>query len=87
MSTIPKSKLDLVKNLYYDNGYSMNEISKKLNVSFNSVVYFMRQHHLKRRNFKEANKMIFDHKPLSFRIKTNLTEKEKELLIRAIMIY
>ncbi|MDD3066115.1 MAG: hypothetical protein PHT24_07670 [Endomicrobiaceae bacterium] len=65
----------------------MNDIASKLGVSLKSVIYFMQINNLKRRNYQEANNNFFQHKPLSFNIKKQLKNKERELLIKAVMIY
>jgi predicted DNA-binding protein YlxM (UPF0122 family) len=87
MSTIPKHKLNIIKKLYYEKGHSMKDIAKKFDVSLKTVSRFMENNNLKRRNLKEANSNTFKHKSLSFKIRTNLKDKDKELFIKAIMIY
>ena len=87
MGKIPKSKINVIKRLYYDKGYNMKDIAEKFDVSYKTVLCFMKSNDLKRRSFKEANKNSFEHKPLSFKFKINLKDKDRELLIKAIMIY
>ena len=47
-----------LKRLYYKEGLSMSDVAKALSVSIDSVVYLMRKHNLKRRDFKEANDLL-----------------------------
>ena len=79
MPALKDDKLAFVKKLYYKDGLSMKRVSETLNVSIDAVSYFMRRHGLKRRTFREDNRLRFEKKPLSFRIKNKLT-REDELL-------
>jgi len=87
MGTIPQNKISLVKKLYYDKGYGMQNIASYLNVSIYAVEYFMKHNSLKRRSYSEASKIVFNNTPLSFKIKTKLNEQEEKLKIKAVMIY
>jgi len=87
MGKIPKSKINVIKRLYYDKGYNMKDIAEKFDVSYKTVLCFMKSFYVSDRSFKEANKNSFEHKPLSFKFKINLKDKDRELLIKAIMIY
>jgi len=86
MATISSQKLNQVKE-WYIAGDSMREIGEKLGASLNSVIYFFRKHDISRRSPKEANKVLFDKKPLSFLIKDKLTAEEKRLKIAGLMLY
>jgi len=87
MGKIPQNKMRLIKKLYYDQGYSMKDIAKSLNVSLDAVCYFMRYNNLERRSGSEAQKTVFNNTPLSFKIKTKLSEREEKLKIKSVMIY
>jgi predicted DNA-binding protein YlxM (UPF0122 family) len=84
---IQKDKISLVKNLYYEQLYSMKEVAQRLGVSRDAVYYFMRKYNLERRNFVEANKVVFDKKPLSFSPKRKLSILEKRLKLAGVMLY
>lgn len=84
---IQKNKITLVKDLYYRQFYSMREIAQKLDVSIDVVYHFMRRHNLKRRNFIEANKVMFDKKPPSFFPKRRLSILEERLKLTGVMLY
>ncbi len=79
--------LDLVKKLYYQDKLSSIEISRKLGVSTDLVLSFMRREKLPRRNFTEANRFSFERKPKSFSLKGNLSDEEKKLKIAGVMLY
>jgi len=79
--------VDKVKKLYYKNGYSAREIGEFLGVSTEVVYDFMQKYNLPRRNLYEQNRILFAKKPLSFKVKKNLTQKEQKLKIAAIMLY
>ena len=76
-----------IKSLYYNKDYSAREIAEELKVSIDIVYKFMIRHNLKRRTFHESNRIRFEKSPLSYNLKKNLTEKEKQLKIAGIMLY
>jgi hypothetical protein len=84
MVTLSKN---LIEKLYYKEGLSVIELSKKLRISPWIVFAFMRKNNIARRSFFEANQKNFGKKPLSFSIRKNLSSKEKELKIAGILIY
>ncbi len=65
----------------------MSEVAKKIGISIDSVVYLMRKNNLKRRSFTESNKIVFQNKPLSFRVRNNKSQKSRELEIAGLMLY
>jgi len=84
---LSKKYIKKVKVLYYNKGYSAKEISEKLKVSMSVVYKFMIRHNLKRRTFHESNIIRFEKSPISYNLKKNLTEKERQLKIAGIMLY
>ena len=84
---LSKEYLKKVKSLYYTKGYSAREVGEELNVSIDAVYKFMIRYDLERRTFEETNRIRFEKKSLSYCIKKNLTEKEKQLKIACIMLY
>lgn len=82
-----KKHLKIVKKLYYEKLYTMKEIAENFGVSVDAVVYFMRHNKLPRRSLKESNKVAFDKKPLSFKLKKNLSLSEKELKAVGTVLY
>ena len=87
MGIISDSKLKQIRNLYYQKGLCMQEIANQLGVSIDAVVYFMRRHNLKRRSFFEINKLRFEEKEPSFRIRSVNSLYAKELKAIGIMLY
>ncbi len=87
MGKISDGKIKRVKNLYYRDKLSMKEIAGSLNVSIDAIVYFMRKHGLKRRNFSEINKLRFDKAKPSFRKKRLDSARKKELKAIGSMLY
>ena len=79
--------LEEVKSLYSEKGFSAQEIGKTFGKSTSSVYDFMREHGLQRRLPAETNNFIYERKQLSFCVKTNLSQEERELKIAGIMLY
>lgn len=84
MATLSKN---LIERLYRKNKLSCSEIAKKLKTTTWTVLGFMARNNIPRRTFKEANRICFNKKPLSFSIKKNLSEKEKELKMAGVFVY
>ncbi len=84
---LSKDKIEIVKRYYYDNKMNASEIAAKLKVSPNGVYSFMIRHGLERRNLSEQNKIRFDKKPLSFKIKSKLSNKDEQLIVAGVMLY
>lgn len=87
MSKIPLSKLKTLRKLYYAQHYTMSEVARHLDVSLDSVIYFMRHHDLKRRNLSEASAVAFTKKKPSFVKKTLKSFEDKELAAIGAMLY
>lgn len=87
MATIDEKKLKRIQILYYHQKRSVPEIAKKLNVSLDAAYYFFRRHNLRRRNLSEQNAVRFSRKPLSFKIKEQLSKNETELKILGVILY
>jgi len=83
---ITKVQEILVKNLY-TKGMTGREISIKLKLSLKQIYSALRRQQVPCKSLREQNKILFDKKPLSFRFKENLSVKERELLVAAIMLY
>lgn len=78
---------DLIEKLYYKDKLSARQIAKKLKTTTWTVLGFMARNDIKRRTFKEANIICFDNKPLSFRLKKNLSGNETRLKIAGTFLY
>ncbi|MDP3763806.1 MAG: hypothetical protein Q8Q92_04170 [bacterium] len=65
----------------------MKAIGLELSVSIDAVCYFMRKHRLKRRDGSESSALLFSRKPLSYKIKNNLSASDLELKTAGIMLY
>jgi len=87
MATISDKNLELIKDFYYKKLYSARKIAQEFRVSIDAVYYFMRRHRLKRRTFSEENKLRFDSKEPSFRVRKALSENEKELKVLGTILY
>ncbi len=86
MGKVSDDKLQLVKKLYYKDGYSMRRIAEFLHISADAVVYFMRHHELKRRSFQEEQELRFKNKKPSFK-RIVLTHRLRELYAMGTMLY
>lgn len=81
-----KLNSDTIRTLYWDRNYSVEEISKELDVSFWSLYAFMHRNNIPRRNPSETNYLINKDKP-KFEAKENLNALEQKLKIAGIMLY
>jgi hypothetical protein len=86
MANINNDKLEEIKG-YYQDGFSVREISEKIQAPFNATFYFLRKHKIPRRTARESNALQFAKKQLSFSIKENLSVEEEKLKIAALMLY
>lgn len=79
--------IDLIKTLYYTKELSTIEIADRLDVTPWVIIRFMRKMNLPRRTPREANAKRFERKPITFSLRQNLSNKEKELKTAGIMLY
>lgn len=87
MVAIDDMKLELIKQLYYCDGYSMRRVAEELGVSIDAVTYFMRRHRLERRTLQEDSAIRFQNKPLSYSIKENLSPDQEALRVIGVTLY
>lgn len=87
MAKISKEKINLVKNLYYDEKLTMLGISKRLGVGIDAVVYCMRKNKIKRRSLVEANIISFQNKKLSFHEQVKLSLNQEQLKLVGLILY
>lgn len=86
MPTLTEKQLEQVRFLYKE-GLSVRELSEKFEMSLDAMFYIFRKHQIPRRSASERNQTFFERKANSFRLKNNLTEKEKNLKTAGIMLY
>lgn len=79
--------IDQVKKLYFANGMSAKEVGDHLGKTVWQVIKFMKKHKLKRRLISETQRLQFGRKPLSYKLKRNLSESGKRLHVAGIMLY
>ncbi len=87
MAELKLGQLKNVRNLYYNKGLSMKAISLELGVSIDAVCYFMRKNKLRRRNGSENSALLFSRKPLSYKLKTDLSTSNLELKNAGVTLY
>ncbi len=71
----------------YRSGLSAQQIADYFGVSIHASYYTLRSLDVARRSAQETNRIRFEAKPLSYDLKTKLTEEEKRLKMAAIMLY
>ena len=81
----PKQQLEAAK--LYRSGLSAQQIADHFGVSIHASYYTLRSLDIPRRSAQETNRIRFEAKPLSYDLKTKLTQKEKQLKMAAIMLY
>jgi len=84
MVTLSKN---LVEKLYSKEKLSTIEIAKKLKTTTWTVMGFMTRNNIPRRTFKEASKISFENKPLTFFLKKGLSAKDKKLKMAGVFLY
>jgi predicted DNA-binding protein YlxM (UPF0122 family) len=84
---ISKDKKTIVENWYYKKQMPMIEIAKKLDVSIDAVVFFMRKNNLKRRSFSDIQKLRFEKSIPSFKRKKLSSKYLEELAVAGSMLY
>ncbi|MDD5347906.1 MAG: hypothetical protein PHT59_04760 [Candidatus Omnitrophica bacterium] len=77
---------DLIERLYYQENYSVNEVSRRLGLSFWDVYKTMNKFSLKRRDFSLAGSISNKNKP-QFRPKSFLSHQDELLKIAGYMLY
>ena len=87
MQTIPETVIPQIKHMYSHEQRSAREIAEKMHYSIDAVYYVMRKYHIKRRSSKQNNRLLFNRKPLSFKVKQPLTTSDRMLLIAGCMLY
>ena len=87
MAILNKKHLRVVKKLYYSNKLSMKVIADRLNVSLDSVYYFMRRNHLNRRSVSENEAIKFERKPLSYNLQKVLNKSDQYLKLAGVVLY
>lgn len=79
--------IEEVKRLYFEEGLSAKNVGEKLGASVWQVIKFMKKNNLVRRSATETNSIAFWKVPPTFKVKSILTDKEKELKIAGLMLY
>ncbi|OGI27291.1 MAG: hypothetical protein A2359_00575 [Candidatus Moranbacteria bacterium RIFOXYB1_FULL_43_19] len=87
MAAISEKNLDKVKELYYKEQLSVQDVANRLNVSIDAVFYCMRKNSLARRKTNESNSLRFERCAPSFKLKNTNSEKLRTLKIIGIMLY
>ena len=75
-----------VRDLYWNKQYNINQVAKRLGLSFWSLYGFMNRNNIQRRLPAEANYVVSRDKP-QFKIKENLSFLDEKLKIAGIMLY
>lgn len=71
----------------YQEGLSAKQVAVRLEVGMGAVYYALRKHGVVRRSIIESNRLQFESRPLSFKIKHPLTQEEGRLKFAAVLLY
>ncbi len=71
----------------YKSGLSAARVAQHFGVKIDAVFYTLRRHKVERRSIQETNRIRYEGEPLSFEIKTSLTDEEEALKLAAVMLY
>ena len=77
---------ETIRNLYWDNNYNIEQIAKKLDVSFWSLYNFMVKFNISRRDRSGAGFLSNRVRP-QFILKTGLSISDEKLKIAGVMLY
>lgn len=86
MPTLTEKQLEQVRMLYKE-GLSVRELSEKFELSLDAMFYVFRKYKIPRRSASDRNKVFFERKSTSFKVKENLSENERNLKIAGSMLY
>jgi len=87
MATIDEKTAQTIQSLYQVSKLSAPQISQKTGYSLNAIYYTMRKYSIQRRNPSDHNKITFDRKPLSFKVKNQLNQTEEKLRLTGSLLY
>jgi len=87
MAAISEENISKVKDLYYKEGLSVQDVANKLNVSIDAVFYCMRKNGWARRKSCESNSLKFEKAKPSFKPKKIGNEKLRTLKAIGTMLY
>jgi len=76
-----------VKELYFRNGLSAEDIAKLFNRGVGGVYRFMKKNGLDRRAANETNNLKYEKKEPSFKIKEKLSLNDEKLKLAGVMLY
>ncbi len=80
-------KYDREIETMYLSGQSAPAIAVKLEMPLNRVYGSLKRQNIRRRAATEQNKLRFDSKPRSYKIRDTLTQKQSDLMIAGLMLY
>ncbi len=81
-----ESELEKLKSLY-NSGLSMREVGVSYGKSVRAIVSAMKLHHIIRRPASVTRTYQFSKSPLSFTVKSNLSQQEELLRVAGLMLY
>lgn len=84
---VKKLSVTEVSELYYNKGLSARKIGEIFGRSTWNIYKFMRRNGLARRPPVETNRIIFERKELSFKIKDPLSAEDEKLKTAGVMLY
>ena len=80
-------KEKLLQKLYCDQKLSMVEVADKISTTARTIEYWLRKYNIPRRSRSESAYVKQNPNGDPFKIKRNLTQKEKGLLITGLILY
>jgi hypothetical protein len=86
MAALTRDQQQEAASLYLS-GLSVQQVADNFGISLNAAFYALRKQDIPRRSISESNRIRFENKPLSYKIKTGLSPEEHELKLAAIMLY
>lgn len=71
----------------YLSGKSAKQVAEHFSVGLDAVFYTLRKHKVPRRSIQESNRLRYEGKELSYKIKTKLSARDEALKLSAVMLY
>jgi predicted DNA-binding protein YlxM (UPF0122 family) len=84
-SLTPRQQKAVIK--FYTDGFTTNELADKYGVSIGAIFYVLRKYNIPRRANNVSAQIRFNRSPITYKIKSQLTRREQDLKLSAIMLY
>ena len=85
-ATLTSEQQQLAAQLYLS-GMSTRQVAEHFDISLGAAFYALRTQAVPRRGIAESNRLQFEAKPLSYKVREKLNSRDKQLKLAAVMLY